>query len=236
MDTKKPMASSLSLREEENDKESPKTTTTRETPSEAIPLPLKSEPTRVPSTSPAIAAAPADLTPGAAEFLARLTPDQRARFDATPPKHQAKRLTAFAAGYDANLAQIFIADLPQPKSAPEERPMAKLPPTTAALLEQLPGGPAEWVHRAAEIMVQDFGAKKDRKLWGQIDLICRAVWRGALALDPVLNAYNQAMESDTARRKKRLDPIENRGAKFWKALQLLADIRAEDLPDLAAGM
>ena len=45
----------------------------------------------------------------------------------------------------------------------------------------------------AELLAQDFGAKKDRQLWGQFHIMADLVRMYRLEADPLLNAYRQAM-------------------------------------------
>jgi hypothetical protein len=57
---------------------------------------------------------------------------------------------------------------------------------------------------------------------------------GTIDVNHLLEAYDQAIEDDLARRNRGLDPIANRGAKFWAAFQALASVGESDLRRLAS--
>jgi hypothetical protein len=160
------------------------------------------------------------LTSGQAKFLENLDAGQRAAFDAWAADEQAKALAPHRLGFDRVMAGDVIRRLNPPPPPPPP-----VPPTTAELLERLPGGPKDWSVIAAEGMAQDFGAKKDRQLWGQFSLIAECIRLGLLAPEPVLNAYRQAMRPE----------IKKPGAKFWAAFQGLTGFDSDALRDLAAG-
>jgi hypothetical protein len=98
--------------------------------------------------------------------------------------------------------------------------------TLPELVRQLPGQLHATQH-AAEWLVRLLG---DRDYWHQHNLIMQAVARGTIHPERVVSAFEQATRS-----KAGAPPIRNKGAKFWRALQCLARITAEDLPSLAAG-
>ena len=231
--------------EKERQEETPKppSTTTTNTvdapkepePSLAIISPVEA-PAAAPPEVPSAAPTPplvATLTDGQAAFLASLSPEQRARFDAWSPERQGKALAPHAAGLDPVIARDCRDRLSPPEpAAPATVPLLTVP----EVLGQVANGDVASAGKAAEWMCRDFGADSDRKLWGQFNLIVMAIGRGRLGVAEVVEAYRQATESDADRRKRNLKPIERRGAKFWSALKARTGIDQRDLPHLAAGL
>jgi hypothetical protein len=138
------------------------------------------------------------------------------------PGKRAELLAPHKDGFVAGIVPAQLADIRRLRPVDEPVP---LPPTIEEMIAQLPGGDPSWDRKVAELLAQDFGTAKDRKLWTQFERIALAVRIGRLDPAPVLNAYRQAMQ----------DGIKNRGGKFWGALQCLAEIDAHGLKDLTEG-
>ena len=171
------------------------------------------------------------MTAGQAEFLANLSPEERARFDAWPASKRTTELSYHAAKFKPLIARDQCKELGRKTPALA----AESVPTIPELLRQIAAGALEGAGMAAEWMCRDFGSPSDRKLWGQFSHVCMSIGRGTIDVDEAIEAYNQAMESPAERTKRGLQPIRNRGAKFWSVLQCRTGIGAENLPHLAAG-
>jgi DNA-binding MarR family transcriptional regulator len=216
--------------------------------SEEIPLPpltTTTNPIHAPAEPEVIPLAPAlvappeptppapSLTEGQAAFLAGLSPDERARFDGWPVERRAKALAPHARGLDPVIARDCRSKLAPPsETSPATIPVLTVP----EVLGQVAAGDVASAGKAAEWMCRDFGLPADRGLWGQFNLIVMAIGRGRLNLADVIEAYNQAVETDVERRKRNLPPVKNRGAKFWSALKCRTGLREGDLQYLAAGL
>ena len=168
------------------------------------------------------------LTSGQVEFLASLTGDQRAAFDAMSVSKRDWTLKPHAMGLDRIMAEVQKADLRTVKRV-EQAPPRPLPRTLPELVEQLPGEPAK-VQTAVEWLVRDLGNETSRGFWTEYNKILMAVAVGTIAPRHVINALGQATRVRTGKPK-----IKNPGKKFWAALQCLAGITAEDLDRLAVG-
>ena len=191
-------------------------------PSKAGPSPKREPPAAAPANRTATAADSSQgvLMAGQREWLEALEPELRTKFESLGAGVRADMLKAHAHGLNRPIDAMQRRDLAKLRVA---EPPAPMPATTRSLLLELPRGERFWVEATARALTIDFKKPKDAELWGQFVLIAMAVWKGRLAVEPVVKAYDQAMRKG----------IENRGAKFWKALQCLAGIKAADLPGLA---
>jgi hypothetical protein len=186
--------------------------------------PFPEAPAPIPAADPAAAGAEA-LTEGQRACLGRLDADQRARLDAMSPAKRAAFLEPHRHGFDEDgFRKLAASELAACRAA---IPPPEMPQWTFELIGRLPepGVPREWTEKAADWMADDFGTKRDRRLFREFHRIALAVWRGRLDPALVVNAWRQAMA----------DGIENRGAKFWKALCCLASIDTHKLRELAEG-
>jgi hypothetical protein len=179
---------------------------------------------------PSAAARPTDqagaaeaLTAGQRAFLASLSPEQRAGFDAATPGKRAALLKPHEKGFDPIIRQFQERSRELPAAAPPAPP--PLPVTLEELIEQLPGSPRDWPQRAAQGMAVTFGTRKDEQLWGEFHKIAELVAAGRIDPGPVLNALRQAMAPW----------IKKPGAKFWAAFKGLTGLDEGDLKAMIAG-
>jgi hypothetical protein len=176
---------------------------------------------QAPAAGNAQAGAVEVLTAGQRAFLASLSPEQRAGFNALPAARRAEYLAPHGRGYDRVIGADQAAKL-SPRRPVELPP---LPATVEELIEQLPGAPRSWPHQAAQALAQTFGTRKDEQLWGEFHKIAELVAAGRIDPGPVRNAYRQAMAAG----------IKKPGAKFWSAFKGLTGLDEGDLKALIAG-
>ena len=162
-------------------------------------------------------------TAGQIAFLASLSPEQRAGFDAATPGKRAALLKPHERGFDRLIRDFQERSGELPSAAPPAPP--PIPATLEELIEQLPGSPRDWPQQAAQAMAMTFGTRKDEQLWGEFNKITELVAAGRIDPGHVLNALHQALAPG----------IRIRGAKFWAAFKGLTGLDESDLKALIAG-
>jgi hypothetical protein len=207
-------------------------------PIEPAPVASESEPAPIvpahvaepPAEPPPAAAQPTDqagaaeaLTAGQRAFLASLSPEQRAGFDAATPGKRTALLKPHEKGFDPIIRQFQERSRELPAAAPPAPP--PIPETLEELIEQLPGSPRSWPQQAAQAMAITFGTRKDEQLWGEFHKIAELVAAGRIDPGPVRNALHQAMAPG----------IKKPGAKFWAAFKGLTGLDEGDLKAMIAG-
>jgi DNA-binding Lrp family transcriptional regulator len=171
------------------------------TPASAVEL----APAPLPTPPPPAPAAPQERTPGQLEFLASLTLDHRARWEAMPETKQAQLMEMVARGMDRvaheEIARSWVV-VPEPA----------LPETTQELILALsrPEAPHDWTCKAVEAVIYDFGNNRnDRQLWRGFEQVFTAVRNHRFPAEDAVDCYRQAMGPKA----------KNRGAVFNTALQ-----------------
>ncbi len=142
------------------------------------------------------------------EWLASLTEAQRARFDELSPGRKREVIaphTHRLCTDPAHATEAARSLAPRPRSAT----VRAMPETLEGMWGTLPGAPATWPPRVAEMMRRHFGTAEDERLWPAFHALALAVWRGEFSPDGVLDALRQANKPG----------VRNRGALFNHALQ-----------------
>jgi len=170
------------------------------------------------------------LTDGELTFLAGLTREQRAMFDAKSPAKRRAMLVPHAAGFDRIIAEHQKSmELSPPKpinSAAKSQPALTAMPT-AELIGRVRELDPHGVQAVAERLVTEFGGAQNNRYWTGFHMLMMAAWRGAVDAGAVRFAYERA----TNRKRK----ITKRGAYFWTAVRDQTGIKPEDLKRLAYG-
>lgn len=164
-----------------------------------------------PPRAPAAASSVEPLTDGQREFLASLTPEQRAAFDAMNGPRQAQMLQPHAITFDRCVGDF--------QRRTELKPLvevaAPLPESFEELIVRLPHGDSRLVKLGAELLSRDF---RDQKYFRGFLQVMHAVWNGGASAGEVLEAYRHAM-----RPGKR-----NRGAYFWSVCKDRTGLKTDD--------
>ncbi len=156
-----------------------------------------------PAETPRMGARPAAAGPvpppaptaGGSEYLASLTPGERARFDGLSAAKRAEHLGVHALGYDRVMAAHYRGQLAPPPSAAAAPP----PATLAEAWERLPGAPPASAPFVAEWTCRGFGTARDQALWPAFHAVALAVWRGVFPAWKVVDALRQAGKPGVAR-------------------------------------
>jgi hypothetical protein len=143
-------------------------------------------------------------TPGQMEFLEAMGPELRYGFSALSPGKQREILAPHAEKYDPQLLGIQSQEIRRVK-VPKVREQAT---TFKEVLEALSEGDAAYASTFAEVLVHEFGTKKDAELWPAFHQLAKDVFERRVKPEDVLDSHRQAMSPEAR----------NRGAVFRKAL------------------
>jgi hypothetical protein len=159
----------------------PPQTAARPAPAPAVESPAP--PATMPLSPPA-------LTPTQRQWLDGLGREQRQRFAALPATAQARLLEPHRdlVNPDRILAAEAARILAPPAPAAAPPP---LPATAAELWEQLPHGPADWVHHAVNYLVRELG-EKEAQFRPAFQQLALRVWRGEVEAWKVVDSIRQA--------------------------------------------